>query len=332
MCSVRLLGEIWTHLPIWFVFVGSLSLHHIVVGVIDPSRYAALGHSTPAFALTALAPVACVIIYYAARIGALSATGSGAPALRALPALFLLPFLVEWAVYSRVPSLRAGASENTLRLVFEYSQFAWCLALAAHAYLTRGSRALIAFFVIGLVYGVMLENTGITLGFFSELRYDWYLPRLPAPLATMLGWSMIAYCGVWIAGAFGRFFPWLGSTPMRLAAVASVVALCVDVQLDPVASLDGVYWKWNSLLPRWFLSVPFCNFAAWIGAYPLFAWAYFSLQRVKDLTEDQRNWRLLARVPVLAVAGGLIWLALMTVYEVGTSGPTYQILGEYFGL
>jgi hypothetical protein len=34
-------------------------------------------------------------------------------------------------------------------------------------------------------------------------------------------------------------------------------------------------------------------------------------------------------VPLLATAGGLIWLALMTAYEGGVSGPTYLILRAF---
>jgi hypothetical protein len=321
--------EIWTHLPIWFVLLSSLGLYHAAIGIIDPSGYTAIGHSTLRFALTALVPAAWVVIYYAARARALTSTPSTRRTAWILSTLLLVVFLADWAVISWAPSLRAAASQRTLLVVFEYLQFTWFVALAWHASATRGVRAFATFFVVGLIYGAVLENTGIVLGFFVERNYRWYLPVLPAPVATMLGWSIIAYCGAWIADRLGDLVPPLGKTPVRLAVVATGVALSVDVQLDPLASLDGLCWKWNALLPTWFLSVPFCNYAAWLGAFLPFAWAVFWLRGRKDLTETQRNWRLFASVPLLSGAGGLIWLTLMTAYEGGVSGPTYQILGAF---
>jgi hypothetical protein len=321
--------EIWTHLPIWFVCLGSLGLHHVAIGMIDPFQYAALGHSTAAFSLTALVPAAWVVAYYAARTRALASTTFDTRAASILLTLVLAGYLLDWAILTWIPTLRVATSQSTLRALFEYLQFLWFIALAWHAYSTRGVRTFAAFFVVGLIYGAVLENTGIALGFFIERDYHWYLPVLPAPMATMFGWSIIAYCGVWIAERLGEFVPSLRKTPARLAVVATGVALSVDVQLDPLASLNGLCWKWNALLPNWFLSVPFCNYAAWLGAFVPFAWAYFRLKEHTELTETQRNWRLLACVPLLATAGGLIWLALMTAYEGGVSGPTYLILRAF---
>jgi hypothetical protein len=322
--------EVWRNLPVWFVYVGSLSLHHVAVAMIDPASYAAAGFRTAAFSLAALAPAAWIVAYVASRVALSRSALSGMRWRWALPALVLAPYIVDGAVMAIAPSLRTPTSQSALRFQFEYYQFLWFSILAVHALVTRGARALAAFFAVGLIYGAVLENTGIVLGFFSEPRFDNYLPPLPAPIATMLGWSMIAYCGIWTAEQFGRLIPPFGRTPLRLAIVATAMALSVDLQTDPLASLYGLCWQWNSLLPTWFLSVPFCNFAAWLGAYLPFAWAYFSLEGRTDLTGAARNWRLLARVPVLAVTGGLIWLALMTVHERSTAGPTYQILGAFF--
>ncbi len=83
-------------------------------------------------------------------------------------------------------------------------------------------------------------------------------------------------------------------------------------------------------LPGWFLNVPFCNFAAWFGAFLPFAWAYFYLDSRDDLTMVQKNWKLFVHVPLIALIAGLIWLTLMTIYEGGFSGPTYEILNAFF--
>ncbi len=328
--ALRAIREVWADLPVWFVFTGSVWLNHVAVAMIDRSQYSKAGSSAGAYALTGLAPAAWVVLYFAIRRRIGAARRPSRLAATLMPAALLVPFLLDWALAALVPAWRVAPSSAALIAGFETIQCLWFLALAAHAYLTRGAASAAAFFGVGLVYGVVLENTGITLGFFSERGYHLYVPGLPAPAATMLGWAMIAYSGVWIAERFGAFAPRLLATPLRLGLAASALAISVDVQLDPIASLAGLYWRWHILLPAWFLSVPFCNYAAWAGAYLPFAWAWFHFKARADLDDSQRNWRLLALIPLLSTAGGLVWLGLMTVYERGVSGPTYLILGEFF--
>jgi hypothetical protein len=309
--------------------VGSLGLLHAEVGKIEASRYETIGYSATECALTALAPAVLVFCYHAVRAKRRVLRPNRPGAGLAVPALVFIPYLADYALYAANPSLRITVPTETLRVLFEYAQLATACLFALHAWLTGGVRAAVTFFVVGLLYGVVLENTGILLGFFSEPYYRHYIPGLPAPVATMVGWSFGIYCCIWIAWRLRADLAWFQRSSFRAALLATAAAIALDVQLDPFASQSGLFWEWNSLLPSWFLSVPFTNYAAWVGAFLPFAWAYFALEDRADLTEGRRNWRLLACVPGLAVAGGLLWLASMTVYEGGVSGPTYRILRAF---
>ncbi len=320
----------WTQLPAWLLFFGALGFLHTAVAVLDPSRFRAVGHTAFDFAVTALLPSAWIALLFMLRARKRDIGDHRRRTPWLVPALLLAPLVVDFALFTIVPSLRTPVSDRELLLQFEWMNLFWVAALALHAWRTRGLHAVATFFGIGLLYGAVLENTGILLGFFSEHNYTLYLWRLPAPVATIVGWSTIVYTCVWMTEQIREQLPWFKRTPLGSALLTVGIALASDVQFDPLASLSGLAWQWNSLLPTWFLTVPFCNFAAWFGAVMPFAWAYFAIGARTDLTDRQRNWELLARIPAIAGTGGLIWLAIMTAYEGGLSGPTYRILADFF--
>ena len=100
--------------------------------------------------------------------------------------------------------------------------------------------AVAAFFGVALVYGFILENSGIVLGFFEEKGFHVYLGPLPAPLATTIGWCFILFCCVWtaerLAGADGQ----PGSTIVDEPASATPDVLSVYRHLRRVAREKGI--------------------------------------------------------------------------------------------
>jgi len=323
-------SDIWRSLPIWFFYLEALGLLHFVIANIDPAQYKALGRTAFPFAVTALLSLAWVIGYYVLRIKNSDRLENKPYYYLVIPSLLAAPLVFTYVFYSSFPFFRVILSQDYLRRLFEYLQLSWIVLFLLHALLHRGWQKFVTFYIVGFVYGLLLENTGIVLGYFHETDYLFYLWRLPAPFATMMGWCLVFYCCIWVAEYFREQFKWFRGSPLRSAFLTTCVALSLDIQLDPIASLSGVFWKWNDALPQWFLSVPFCNFAAWFGAFMPFAWAYFYLQERKDLNETQKNWKLFVHVPLIAVAAGIIWLLLMTIFEGGFSGPTYQILDAFF--
>ncbi len=91
---------------------------------------------------------------------------------------------------------------------YEFSQFVWFIIFLIHCYKTHGKWPTIQIFVIGMIYGLILENGGpIQIpslgfpGFFFENCYNIYLFQIfgygirvsLVPLATQLGWPYVFY-------------------------------------------------------------------------------------------------------------------------------------------
>lgn len=322
--------EIWENLPIWFFYLEALGVLHFMMANVDPVQYQLLDLSVLPFALTAILPLAWVVGYYLLRIRNSDRLPNKSYYSVVIPALLAAPLVFIYLFYSLFPVFRTILDPEGLRTFFEIMQLFWIVVFVFHGLLHRGKHKFVTFYVVGFVYGLVLENAGIIFGYFFEPHYLFYLWRLPAPFATMMGWCLVFYCCIWLAEFVRDRVAWFQGSPLRSALLTTSIALSLDFQLDPLASLSGVFWRWNELLPPWFLGVPFCNFVAWFGAFLPFAWAYFYLIDRQDLSDTQKNWKLFVHVPLIAVIAGMIWLVFMTIFEGGFSGPTYQILQAFF--
>ncbi|HEY3353016.1 MAG TPA: hypothetical protein VGQ83_07190 [Polyangia bacterium] len=314
--------ELRDHLPIWFVYVEAIGLLHAALANFPAESFAAVGIPRERFVPTIAFPLVWFVVYFALRLRARPGPRRWAAALVAVAALGV-PLLVTFG-YVRHP-LRHGQ----LTALFEVMQFCWVAVFLVQIGLTRGRWALLEFFGVTLCYGLILENTGIVMRYFYEPSFRVYLGPLPAPLATMLGWSLVFYVVISVVEQLGGWWPWLARGPGRQALAATALALCLDAQLDPMASMSGVFWRWNDKLPPGFLGVPLVNFAAWFGAFLPYSWFLFRLRARPDLTPRQRNWELFLRVPLAAGLGGALCFAVMALLEGGVRGPTFQVLAEF---
>lgn len=185
--------------------------------------------------------------------------------------LSLLPLLLS----TRLP---AGTSPPWGPVVggYEIGNLILALLVAWHAW--RGppcpQRRWVA--LGGMFFGIGLENGGILMGYFAEHGYHVYLPGLPAPVATMIGWPVVIYLADQQGRLWLRLFPALrdGGLPRALAyaALITVVAVAADAQIDPYATRIGL-WTWRADLalgPHWF-GVPLLNYLAWTAAILGFA-------------------------------------------------------------
>jgi uncharacterized membrane protein len=218
---------------------------------------------------------------------------------------------------------------ETLRHVYEASAIANTVLLGVHAW--RQSRATFAlFFGPAAVYGVLLENGGILLGYFSELDYALYLGHLPAPIATMSGWVTVFYLVTWVTRQIRAQVPAVARSVVASALCAMAAALLLDLQIDPLATAVG-FWRWSELLATGPMGVPLLNFVAWACAVFPFALFLFWRQQsagVDDLgiaAAAHRLW-LWLRIPVVLGFAAVLFLLTMTVIEGGFDGPTYGIL------
>ncbi|MDP8225484.1 MAG: carotenoid biosynthesis protein [Candidatus Lernaella stagnicola] len=323
--------EILTNLPAWFFLIQAASVHNIFMANVPQAWFQQVGVERSWFALLILPISIWFYAFYRVRLRD-SRLDFDKKLIHRLVIFiaFVIPF-VNWALYAVFPGLRFELSARVFHVIFEYSNLAWAAIFVAWIFYYRGFARLVTFFGVAFLYGLALENTGIYLQFFFEPGYDFYLLRLPAPMATMLGWCIVISCCVWVVDFFRQSSPRLKKSAALTALATTVLAISADVQLDPLASFPDMWWRWNELLPSFWYGVPFCNYAAWFGAFFAFSFVYYRIFDREDMTIWQKNARLLLYVPSIAIFAGLTWLGIMIVWETivpQSTGcyPTVQIL------
>jgi putative membrane protein len=117
--------------------------------------------------------------------------------------------------------------------------------------------------------GVALEYIGVATGLpFGRYRYTGVLaPGLPGgvPLAIGFAWLFIVMSGLFTAAATLRRF--LGRNPgwPAVALTGAVLAVGLDLLLEPVAYRVKGYWQWLEPGAAYY-GVPWTNFLAWFLA------------------------------------------------------------------
>lgn len=324
-----LLREIWTYLPIWFVYLQAIGLLNFIMANVPKSQFLETGFSRHWFALTALPPLLWFYAYYRNR---LRHTERDIDKTRVhkwiLGVTFGVPLGI-WLIYTILPFGWFDLHNDGIRSMFEFMQLFWVAMFIVHVLYHGGLGKFTTFFIVAWVYGLLLENSGIIMGYFFEPGYKYYLGPLPAPFATMMGWCLVFYCCIWITEYFRQYIPRLRQSVLLSSLFTTAIALSLDGQIDPLASLSGYFWNWATILPDWWLNVPFCNYAAWFGAFMAFSLVYFYFFDREDLNIWQRNIRIFLYVPMIVFLAGGLWMALMIVYEGGFDGPIFQILDQF---
>lgn len=325
----NLLQEIWTYLPIWFVYLQTVTILNFIMANVPPAQILATGYSRHLFAATAIPPLIWFYAYYRKRLNLSQRDIDKQRVHRWLVAVgFGIPLAI-WLLYTIFPFLRAELHADWIRRLFEFMQLIWVAVFMLHILYHGGVNRFVTFFLVAWFYGLLLENSGIILGYFYEPDYLFYLGRLPAPFATMMGWCLVFYCCIWITNYFRSHSPRLRQSVFASALFTTLIALSLDAQIDPLASLSHYFWQWNELLPDWWLNVPFCNYAAWFGAFMAFSLIYFGLFDRDDLNVWQKNTKLFIYTPMICILAGVLWAVLMVIYEGGFDGPTFQIMNHF---
>jgi len=323
------LAEVWDHLPIWFFYFEAVGLLHFLAANVPRSEFERVGLTVGPFAWTVAFPLFWVLAYYGLRVrGSRRLAAYGAKKYLVLVALAAAPACI-WLLYAAAPFLRVELEMRRLTRLFEAMQLVWIAVFMVHVAVKCGAPGFATFFGVAWLYGLVLENGGILMGYFFEPGYRLYLGGLPAPFATMMGWCLAIYACTEIAEELRSHVP-LGETTLGAALLTTALALSLDLQLDPLASLSGVFWRWNDALPRWFLSVPFANYLAWFCAFLPFSYAWFSISDRTEFGSWAKVRWLLVRIPNVCVVAALLFFGISAIVEGGFSGPTYRILGETF--
>ncbi|MGD0821235.1 MAG: carotenoid biosynthesis protein [Desulfomonilia bacterium] len=240
-------------------------------------------------------------------------------ALRNHPNGFRLKRYLLWVValagmYAITMSLRTTAPlpMDTHRLLYETSAIFEFIIIALHARTWLKGWGWLWVFGFTLFFGMILENGGIMMGFFREEGYLLYLPGLPAPIATMIGWVNILYCGFF---SVEKLLPEM--RPMLRGLVCTGIALSMDIPFDPVATRLS-WWVWNDALTMSIWGVPIVNYVAWFWALFPYAWCYYWVRLDDDLAEGKKFALLSALIPpILVVELGGVVISLVALGDYG---------------
>ena len=221
-----------------------------------------------------------------------------------------------------------AAQKSKLIGFYEMMNVVWLVLLVLHCRRFRGWQGVIRFFVAALLYGFILESGGVLSHFFTENDYHVYFPFFAAPMVTMLGWPMVFYCVCYIWDILAKHWIKLQKINSLLAAlVISMIALCWDLNVDPVATGLGL-WTWNARLPAWFFGVPLVNFTSWFSAVFAFGVGYTVITRSR-VSEKKKTAAMFAVIPLLLLAAAVINFGICGIAE-GFGGPAWTVMMQFW--
>ncbi|MGH7676927.1 MAG: carotenoid biosynthesis protein [Gemmatimonadaceae bacterium] len=302
--------ELAASFPVWVNVWLGISHVYTALTFFDPGRISAVA--------TLVFPLAWAACFYYARrrqtsLDVLVILSATAPAFAFLA---WLPLLLAWD-----PGNPAGE-----RMAYELLVIAAAVVLAVHCRRTRGWAGVVVFFGAAGLYGLLLESSGITLGYFTEPGYYLYVPWTSTPVAAVAGWCTIYYPSVFIAESLGEAAPAPRRRALVMALLTAVIALCSDLHFDPVATALG-FWVWNERLTAAFLGVPLVNFTSWLTAVFGFAVVYFVILG-REWSVRVRTLALVLAVPLMQALAGVMNVALIAALE-GMDGPSLAILRSW---
>lgn len=309
-------AELWRHLPAWMFFIYGVLLLNTELTNFAPAR-GDLAH-------TVVFPLLVFVIYQVVRFT--HGTGSRRMLITSLCLAFGLPTLI---FFWNTPS---PLEHDTLLRIYEWSNFAWAALLIWNLWKHERSHVAL-FFGVGLLYGAVLENGGIVLGFFHETNLtDTMVKPFVAPVATMIGWSVVLAMATFVTWQLRKRLGWLRRSAALSALAVGSFATLLDLQIDPIATAVGC-WVWHQSLPGWFHGVPMVNFIAWMCALVPFGYVMFRVQDLSGLS-DGAKWTPQALLQLLKwTPAGLICAALafigVTLLVEGVSGPSWTLLNVF---
>jgi uncharacterized membrane protein len=170
-----------------------------------------------------------------------------------------------------------------------------------HARRALGARRAAGEFAALAAYGFTVE--AVAMAVFGTHVYDasWRAALLGVPLAIAVVWAAVIISAMAVAGRHE------GSRGWR-ALTAAVVAIALDLMIDPVATRAGL-WDWTP--PGPWLGVPIGNFVAWgviVGSYAYGAelWAGTGRAAFQPLA----RFVLAAACIVVLVVVATVWTSL----------------------
>ncbi len=321
----RLLSSIWFFLPLCILILNALSIFDVQVRSIPSSQRA--------LSWTVIFPLCVSMLAFHMHCWKRAAE------MRRQYVSTTITFLLFLLVFFGIVFIRADQPYPSLdmKMLFEISTGLFFVLFLIHSISYESIDTTVALFVIGFLYGIILENGGIMLGFFRETGFHAYIPFLPAPLFTSLGWCNVFYsCRFCAHLIFGRNKSSADIAQERekptfrkalsFAVIVTISALFLDFQLDPFATHHKL-WIWNEELIPFFGGVPLINFTAWLSAIFPFAFTIEFLERSEKYKERKFSLRLLVLLPLVLLTAVFLVLSLTFICEGYTSASMKIFLG-----
>ena len=203
-----------------------------------------------------------------------------------------------------------------MSIVSEILYFILIGIIILHSLKFHGKIYTIRIILVGFLMGFIIENAGVVQGSYTEWGYLFYIPGSFVPLVTQIGWIVVTYISISLAGTIFKAWPILKRHFSLAATITALIATCWDIVVDPYAVLHG-NWVWTSQAwgPRhigW-LGVPIINWIAWF--FCIFGWTL----SIYYINSKEKDWSPKKQVGIQVVAivfTGLILLigVIITIY------------------
>lgn len=231
-------------------------------------------------------------------------------------------------IYPSPPEYVLNSSYMHFGAFWEIFNISMFIILLIYCYMKYGKYMAIKIYLIGMIYGLVLENAGPLYipelglhGYFWEHHYMFYFFQInigdlstgirlsQVPIATHFGWSNVFFISYIWYEQMVKAYPELIEGKIKPILFGFLImttsGLLRDLHLDPIATRFK-WWIWNENLYEAWYGVPLINYNAWFWAVGCFGAFWVWVHR------RQKNGSLLSekeQTILLAKCLPLIWFA-----------------------
>ncbi|MFD1017968.1 carotenoid biosynthesis protein [Thalassobacillus hwangdonensis] len=202
----------------------------------------------------------------------------------------LLPPFLEWA--NAVFLILAG----TLAVIYFIKSYGKWIGF---------TYSLIIFYL-----SIYVEHLGVEYDFlFGSYHYtdNFGMMIFGVPITIGFAWLLIMGCSHELARGITSQMP-ERAKPIIFVLIGSLIAVTMDLILDPVSYLIKEYWIWHD--SGLYYGIPFSNFSGWFWLAALLHALFFLLRKIKKGPSLDTQWQFRMGYLFLAINGMFCLIAL----------------------